>query len=147
MLVLKVRVVPAGTEMMAIARQCANGDGVGVGTRLPLAVSAQAVRVGSQPPTTVRGPCTVTATCSWPADAVTTVVHPEESVALPTPRPMWASPGSAWRWPLPVGSTPRWARAPATRSRRRLGMGRGTSPAPAEGVTWAGRSPRAPEPQ
>jgi hypothetical protein len=65
---------------------------VGVATRLPLGVSAQAVMDGSQPPMTVSGPRTVTSTCSSPHDAVTTVVQPEELVALPSDAPGVADP-------------------------------------------------------
>jgi len=142
MLVLKVRVVPAGTEMMAIARQCANGDGVGVGTRVPLAVSAQAVRVGSQPPTIVRGPCTVTATCSWPADAVTTVVHPEESVALPDTPPDVGVAGVGVGLAAPgwVGTAVGEGAGDAVEAA--VGDGAGDEPCPpAEGVTWGRPQP------
>ena len=61
---MKARLDPAGITTRAMARQRAAGEGVGVGTGTPAGVSAQAVRVDTQPPSTVSGPMTVSVSSS-----------------------------------------------------------------------------------
>src|ERR1017187_8144354 len=108
--------------MRAMARQCAcDPEGEGVGTGEPSASSAQAVRDGTQPPSTVSGPVTVTLTWSSPSTGVTTAVdQPSAPVAWPVGVVAdgdGAAPSDAVT-PQPVAS----ATATVTRTTRNLRM-------------------------
>ena len=84
MVVVKARLVPAGIDTTAIAKQCSAGPGVGVDTVVPDAVSAEAVRDGTHPPSTVSGPAAVMVTSIWALGcAVTTRLHPAGLDAVP----------------------------------------------------------------
>lgn len=87
---MKVRVVPGGTLMRAMARQWAPAGSVvgGIGTDAPAGVWARAVSVGTQPPYRVRGPLTVTLSSSRPSGwAVTSEVQPALLEAVPSTAP------------------------------------------------------------